>query len=93
MTDSNEKRRFKRFLFSKTEKPTAILDLPKYAAEGIRADILNLSEGGVGLRFSDRESSFVYAGDHVVCAEDAYGPGPSCRGGSHRDRYHALFAA
>ena len=66
MTDVHEKRRFHRFLFSKTDRAIAILDLPKYSAEGIRADILNLSEGGVGLRFSDRESSFIYAGDDIV---------------------------
>ncbi|MFZ5571987.1 MAG: PilZ domain-containing protein [Thermodesulfobacteriota bacterium] len=65
MTDNSEKRIFRRLMFPPDEIIGATLSLSSYSEEIIKATILNISEGGLGLKFNLRETGIIHEGDHL----------------------------
>ncbi len=63
--NTSEKRIFKRLLLSSEETTAATFSLPAYSEGLIKACILNLSEGGLGLKFNIRESGIIHEGDQL----------------------------
>lgn len=69
MTNGEEKREFRRLLLSADDKTVAVFSLTSYSEEIIRADIVNLSEGGMGLKFRMRETGIIHEGDFLKLEE------------------------
>lgn len=65
MTENPEKRIFKRLMFSPEEIIGATFSLPSYSEGIIKATILDISEGGLGLKFNMRETGIIHEGDHL----------------------------
>lgn len=66
MTDYDERRQYQRLLFAREERIPVTVSLPAYATESVRAHILNISEGGVGIVFNERDASVIHEGGQAV---------------------------
>ncbi len=67
--DQKEKRQFSRLLFSDENRISVILRSSDLSETSLKADIMNLSEGGIGLRFMEREAASVCEGENLYIAE------------------------
>jgi c-di-GMP-binding flagellar brake protein YcgR len=65
-TSNNERRRFKRVLFSIEEGIEGNFTPSGLKSEVITASILNLSEGGLGLNFKNTDTDSIREGDHFI---------------------------
>lgn len=67
--DHAERRQYSRLLFSDEKRVTAVFRSPDLSEINLKADIVNLSEGGIGLRFREREAASVCAGELLYIAD------------------------
>ncbi len=66
MEGNAEKRIFRRLMFPPEEIIGATFSLSSYSEGIIKATILNISEGGLGLKFNMRESGVLHEGNHLI---------------------------
>ncbi len=72
MTKKNmEKRQYKRLFFSKDQNIMATVSLPHHIENTVEVPILNLSEGGIFIRFSQQNKQLATAqkGEHLILKE------------------------
>jgi len=67
--DHKERRQFSRLLFFDEKRISVTLRSSDLSETSFKADIMNLSEEGMGLRFMEREAASVCEGEHLYIVE------------------------